>query len=61
MLTKRLNLKLAYASYNAMLLSNPDDIVFIDDLGLVQENKLCTHLCSDWWSSKQGLVCRSSN
>lgn len=44
-----------------MLLSNLDAIVFMGDLDLVQENKTYTHLCSDWWPSKQGLICRGSN
>lgn len=32
-----------------------------DDLDVVQDNKTGTDLGSDWWSSKQGLVCRGSN
>lgn len=47
-----------------MTLSSPGDvgiIVFTSDLDLVQENKTYTDLCGDWWSSKQGLVCRGSN
>lgn len=38
-----------------------DATVFTSDLDLVQENKTYTDLCGDWWSSKQGLVCRGSN
>lgn len=38
-----------------------DATVFTSDLDLVQENKTYTDLCSDWWSSKQGLVSRGSN
>lgn len=38
-----------------------DAVIFTDDLDLVLENKTCTDLCSDWWPSKQGLVCRGSN
>lgn len=35
--------------------------MFSSDLALVQEKDTYTDLGSDWWPSKQGLVCRSSN
>lgn len=41
--------------------SRRDAIIFTNDLDLGQENEAYTDLCSDWWPSKQGLVCRGSD
>ena len=59
---KTQNLK-AHVFCDAILLSptQRDAIIFPGDLDLVQENKTYTDLCSDWWPSKQGLVCGGSN